>query len=191
MAGRKPVAGEHFFREYFEIDGLLSEIKQQLRHKDGYTGDIDALSRHLQLAVEREFVSPLFKRDMRKEHGYKLMEEGPQHPEGVAVADLERIEFLNFDERSFTGKELQKRARKLNINLGQHTAEYLLEHQDEIPEEWRGTYLVFPGTVWRGSGGDRSVSCLYWGGERWCLDFGWLVGRFSSDIRLVRVRDNQ
>ena len=98
MAGRKPVAGKYLFEKYFEVDGLLSEIKRQLRHKDGYTGDIDALTRHLQLAVEREFIKPFFKRDMRKERGYKLIEEGPKHPEGVTVADLERKEFLNFDE---------------------------------------------------------------------------------------------
>lgn len=191
MAGGKPVAGERFFEKYFEVDGLLSEIKRQLRHKDGYTGDIDALSGHLQLAVEREFVSPLFKRDMRKERGYKLIEEGSQHPEGVAVADLERKEFFNFDESYITGKELQKRARKLNANLGQHTAEYLLEHQDEISEDWRDTYLVFPGTVWRRSGDIRLVPCLHWYDGRWSMRFLWLDYKLFSGDRLVRVRDNQ
>lgn len=98
------------------------------------------------------------------------------------------MSFLNYDEKSITGSELEKRAGKLGADLGQHTTEWLLDHQNEIPEEWRRYYFVFPGSVWQDSDGGRRVPYLGWYGDRWCLDFGWLVSIFDSPDRLVRPR---
>ncbi|MEK9170410.1 MAG: hypothetical protein AAB674_02065, partial [Patescibacteria group bacterium] len=87
------------------------------------------------------------------------------------------------------GEVMKQRAKKLNANLGQHHAEYLLEHQDLIPKEWRGKfYLTFPGTVWRDRVGFRDVPCLSWDGGRWCLRFDWLRSVWGSGARLVCLR---
>lgn len=180
MAGNT-VTGE----QYMEIDGLMLELMRQLRQKGGYKHDVADLKRHLQLAVEGEFVKPRFKRDMAKERSWTLETEGPKHPEDVSVADLDLIEFFVIDEKDIEDVELEKRAKVLKANLGQHTAEYLLEHQSEIPEKWRGARLVFLGTVWRNSFANRSVPYLVWVGERWILSFDWLIRRFDSSNRLV------
>lgn len=99
------------------------------------------------------------------------------------------VEFLKPNESSVNGEVMKLRAKELNAHLGQRHAEYLLEHQDLIPKEWRGKYyLTFPGTVWRGSSGGRVVPCLGWNGGRWCLSFCWLGDGWLSSDRLVSRR---
>src|SRR3989344_4444850 len=106
-------------------DDVLGKFARQQR--DWFTRvekgslDPDAVMR-----VVQEIIDKAFARAMRKE-GWKLLEDG---------------------ESSILGEELVVRAREeFKINYGQHDAEWLLEHQDEIPEEFRKYYLVFTGTV--------------------------------------------
>lgn len=149
-----------------------------------YNSVMDAL----QLIFDGDIPAPLFKRDMRKEAGWTLEKEGPGHPAGVTKpGDLKLVTFLNYGEQSVTGTELEQRASELGV-LGQHTAEWLLDHQYEIPAEWRRYYLVFLDSVWQSSDGNRYVPCLYWGGGRWYLDFDWLAYGFDSFVRLVQPR---
>ncbi len=127
-----------------------------------------------------------FKYDKTKD-GWELVEPGPEFDGKQFVPDL--VEFLKSGESSVNGEEMKLRAKKLNAHLGQHHAEYLLDHQDLIPKEWRGRYyLVFPGTVWLGSHGRRRVPCLGWGGGRWSLSFGWLGRGWVGSDRLVGFR---
>src|SRR3990167_1696886 len=101
---------------------------------------------------------------------------------------LEEVYFLEGSEDYIAGTELAKRAVKLQANLGQHDAEFLLENQELIPKEFQEHYLIFPGTKWRAADGDVSVPYLRWGGDRWSLHFAWLVNGFDSGARLVRPR---
>ena len=131
--------------------------------------------------------TPAFSRDMRKE-GWELVEPGSKRTIN-SVSNLELVSFLKSGESSINGEEMVRRARKeLDANLGQEDAEWLLEHQNEIPAELRKFYLTFPGTVWRGSGGSRRVPCLDWDGDRWCLFFGWLRSDWLSGDRALRPR---
>ena len=102
---------------------------------------------------------------------WKLIKEGTKPKK---FPKLELVEFLEKGESYINGEEIIKRAVKLKADLNQYHAEYLLEHQDEIPEEWREFCIVFPATVWRHRGGRRYVPCLRWDGDRWYLSFDWL-----------------
>lgn len=104
---------------------------------------------------------------------------------------LELIEFLEKGETLISSKELRKRAVKLKANLGIDDCEYFLNHQDEIPKEFRTKYLVFPGTLLRDSGGRSHVVFLYWSGGRWRLGFYWLGGGFGGNGRLVRRKSKK
>jgi hypothetical protein len=88
-----------------------------------------------------------------------------------------------------SGKEMLEKADKLGITSGKEDADYLLAHQDEIPEEWRKYYLIFPEYLQDGDG-SGSVACFGWNGERWVLYFDWLDGDFDSDGRFVRHMTN-
>lgn len=58
--------------------------------------------------------------------------------------------------------------------LNANVLDYLLAHPHLIPEEWKGKYLFFWGTIYRGSGGRLCVRCLRWGGGRWHWYCDWL-----------------
>ena len=62
-----------------------------------------------------------------------------------------------------------------NANL----LDYLLKNPYPIPEEWKGKYVFFWGTVYRNSDDRLCVRCLYWSGDRrywssYWLDSDWL-----------------
>lgn len=107
---------------------------------------------------------------------------------GAFTPDIK--ELLKPGEYSVDGEVMKRRARELNANLGQHHAEYLLEHQELIPKELRGRVcLVFPGTVWLDGGGLRCVPCLDWDSGRWCLFFRMFGDGWRHYDRLVKPRE--
>lgn len=184
MAGY-PVTGD----QYRTIDRRMREIQRQLDQEGGSPLDPEGVARTLQLILEGDLPRQFFKRDMRKESGWTLEKEGPAYPASIVKpTDLELVAFVYYGEQSVVGAELERRATKLGADLGQHTAEWLLDHKDEIPEEWRRYYLVFPGSVWQDSLGRRRVPDLCWGGARWYLYFPRLGPRFPSGGRLVQPR---
>ena len=83
--------------------------------------------------------------------------------------------FLSDTQKSgrHEGNELRKELESQPA-LPANLLDYLLEHPHLIPEEWKGKYVFFWGTIYRYSDGDLFVRCLGWRGGRWCWDFGWL-----------------
>ena len=178
---KEMVAGD----TYESITGQLFEIGRQLRQPNGYPFDSQQLKAHLQAAIEGRFttVTGAFKRDMTKE-GWTLLENASRRINGT----IDVVPFLKTGESLVKGDVMAQRAVELDGNYSQEDAEWLLEHQDMIPEELRGYYLVFPATKWQGRGGRRGVPYLYWFGDRWILDFHWLELDWRSGGRLVSPR---
>ncbi|MDP2593848.1 MAG: hypothetical protein Q8P36_00705 [bacterium] len=58
--------------------------------------------------------------------------------------------------------------------LNANVLDYLLAHPELIPEEWKGKYVFFWGTIYRYSGGNLFVRYLYWLGGRWDWSDYWL-----------------
>lgn len=171
---------------YESITGQLFEIGRQLRQPNGYPFDPLQLKVHLQAGIEGRFgvITDFFKRDMRKE-GWILLDNAPRRLSSAVSG----VSFLKEDESSIDGEEMVHRARvELDANYGQEDAEWLLDNQDKIPAELRNFYPVFPATIWRDSGGRRSVPSLHWRGDGWVLYFFWLDSDWSSSDRLVVPR---
>lgn len=79
------------------------------------------------------------------------------------------------------GNKLRKELKDKPV-LNANVLDYLLAHPELIPEEWKGKYIFFWGTIYRGSDGHLGVRCLRWGGARWdwgddWLGDGWRGGR--------------
>lgn len=146
----------------------------------------EELSRLLRGDIEGLMKFPIFSRDMRKER-WELIEDVSE-PGEIVIANLETLSFLKTNKGDVSGDGMRQRAVELGANLSQRHAEFLLEHQQEIPKEWREYYLVFPGTVWCDSDGFLLVPYLRWRGERWNLCFYWLGRVWSSGGRLLRPR---
>ena len=174
---------------YEGITGQIFEIGRQLRQPNGYPFDPIKLKRHLQDAIEGRFDNvsiPIFANDKTKD-GWKLLENTSRRIS--SINDLELVSFLKQKESSINGEEMVRRARiELDANYGQEDAEWLLEHQNEIPAEFRKYYIAFTGTIWRDSGVDRSVPYLFWYGRRWFLRFSRLDCDWLSFDRLIRPR---
>ncbi|MFH1226099.1 MAG: hypothetical protein V1684_02370 [bacterium] len=58
--------------------------------------------------------------------------------------------------------------------LNANVLEYLLVHPELIPEEWKGKWIYFWGTIYRNSGGNLCVRCLRWRGSQWFWHDDWL-----------------
>ncbi len=59
--------------------------------------------------------------------------------------------------------------------LNANVLDYLLAHPELIPEEWKGKYIFFWGTIYRHSSGNLCVRCLFFRGGGWGWDRSWLV----------------
>lgn len=77
------------------------------------------------------------------------------------------------------GLELNKSLKGKGLNAT--VLDYLLEHPDLIPEDWKEKYVYFHGTVYRDSGGDLCVRYLYFIGGHWQAGSDWLG--YDWDVR--------
>ncbi|GEM_PF-4438035 len=123
--------------------------------------------------------------DKAKE-GWILFEDVPFYEREFAP---EFLKFLKSGETSVSGGMMRLRAEELGVNTGQHHAEYLLEHQDRIPKELQGKYLIFPRTVWLDGDDVRGVPCLDWDDGKWYLCFRWLARDWGDNGLLVGFRE--
>jgi len=77
------------------------------------------------------------------------------------------------------GTKLRNRlARKRVYNA--NVLDYLLANLELIPEEWKGKWIFFWGTIYRNSFGCLCVRCLGWGGVRWHWYYRWLDNGFCG-----------
>ena len=65
--------------------------------------------------------------------------------------------------------------------LNANVLDYLLAHPELIPEDWKGKYVFFWGTVYRDSDGNLCVRFLYWIVGRWSWGNGWLDDGWYGD----------
>jgi len=84
------------------------------------------------------------------------------------------------DGKVIEGNKLRKELAKkpaFNANL----LDYLFDNPHLIPEEWKGKYVFFWGTIYRHRVGYLYVRFLYWFGGRWRWSFGWLGLGWNDD----------
>ncbi len=100
------------------------------------------------------------------------------HTKGGQLAfDPNKIElYLSGEQKNggvIGGNRLLKMLAK-RPTLNANVLDYLLANPNLIPEEWKGKYVFFFGTIYRDSYGFLFVRCLRWGGDRWYSDYHWL-----------------
>ena len=77
------------------------------------------------------------------------------------------------DGKVIEGNKLRKELASEPV-LNANVLDYLLAHPELIPEEWKGKYVFFWGTIYRDSNGHLDVRCLCWGGGAWDWGGNWL-----------------
>ncbi|MDO8594006.1 MAG: hypothetical protein Q7R93_00635 [bacterium] len=104
------------------------------------------------------------------------------HEGGQFKFDASQVEFyLSAAQKkgSIEGNKLRKELVDKPV-LNANVLDYLLKNPHLIPDEWKGKYLFFWGTVFRSSGGSLCVRCLDWNDGRWDWDDGWLGGGWNG-----------
>lgn len=90
--------------------------------------------------------------------------------------DPGKVELYLCDEQkkgSIEGNELRKKLKGKPV-MNANVLDYLLAHPELIPEEWKGKYIFFWGTIYRHSSGRLYVRYLRWRGDEWDWGFDWL-----------------
>ena len=77
------------------------------------------------------------------------------------------------------GNDLRKKLEGSNP-FNANCLDYLLAHPDLIPDEWKGKWAFFWGTIYRHSFGDLCVRCLRWDGDEWDWYCYWLDDGFRG-----------
>ncbi len=177
------------------VAALIARLPRDLDEATAqrWTQDPDALEDALRAALLASpapgptRISAQLKHDKSAE-GWKLLEDVTE-PARVSRETIEAGPFPRVDEGLLLGDEMVALVQEIESKLGQRHAEYLLEHQEQIPEEFQRYSLVFPGTVWLGRDENHHVPCLVWTrrGE-WELQFGILEAGVDSNDYLVRAR---
>ena len=104
--------------------------------------------------------------------GWKIVEDVARSRQ-YSISDL-RIVRVHL-KGEISGHELRENAKKKSAMMGVQCAQYLLDHQEEIPERWIEYGIPFPGTVWRDSQHKGAFYMVY----IFCCDFlnkRWMYG---------------
>ena len=102
---------------------------------------------------------------------------------GQLELDLSKVKLhlsLNqMDGKYIEGNKLRKELASEPV-LNANVLDYLLSHPELIPEEWKGKYVFFWGTIYCSSSGNLYVRYLYWDDGAWDWDDVWLGFDFSG-----------
>lgn len=115
----------------------------------------------------------------------------PFIPNGWAVEEHKKGGMFKFNpekislylsKKQKSGHDLRKELADKPV-MNANVLDYLLAHPELIPEEWKGKYIFFWGTIYRLSVGSLIVRCLSWSGSEWFWGCSWLDCGFdfSSD----------
>lgn len=163
-----------------DVRGPVGDLFEKLASEDG----------------ERWF--KVFKRFLRQENPWGLLpthiidcNARPYIPDGWKVVEHQKGGKFEWNPKKIrlylsdrqrgnsyiTGNELRKELKSKKV-LNACVLDWLLAHPEFIPEEWKGMFVYFWGTIYRHSDGYLLVRYLYWDGDKWdwcnCrLDNGW------------------
>lgn len=101
---------------------------------------------------------------------------------GTWAFNPDEIELFVTDEQKkgwVKGLDIENELRGKQI-LNANVLDYLLAHPELIPENWKGKYVCFWGTIYRDSDGGLYVRYLYWSDGQWRWDDRWLDDDFGG-----------
>jgi hypothetical protein len=100
---------------------------------------------------------------------------------GIIKFDASKVElYLSKKQKNGTivGNKLREELKGKKV-LNANVLDYLLANPKAIPDEWKGKAIFFWGTIYRRSGGNLYVRCLFWSGAKWNWGGNWLDYGFS------------
>ncbi len=165
------------FRKLGE-DALMQQIAPTIKAYTTGAGDAD-MENQVKAEIEKNIIdcdaSPFI-------HDGWSVYPGNHIKGGQLEWDPGKIELWLSQEQknsSIPGHELRKQLveqKPLNANV----LDYLLANPHLIPEKWKGQYVFFWGTIYRGRRGNLLVRCLCWSSDAWHGHYHWLGNRWTD-----------
>lgn len=94
-----------------------------------------------------------------------------------------------YEPKGKTLKEVKEETKDMRV-ANWAVLQYLHEHPEHFPEEFKSYWCYFFGTLLRVGDGDWSVPCSSWDGSKFYRCADWLSGRWDSDDRVVLLDDS-
>lgn len=119
--------------------------------------------------------------------GWKVEE----HQKGGQLQwDAEKVSLYLCDEQrggSIEGNQLRKKLKGESV-LNANVLDYLLANPQLIPDDWKGRYIFFWGTIYRHSLGRPCVRYLHCFGWPWSWNYRWLDREFNDHYPAALLR---
>lgn len=116
------------------------------------------------------------------------LKEGGCHKKGGQIEwDPKKIQlYLSEQQKNgrIDGNNLRKELENHPV-LNANVLDYLLKHPELIPEEWKGKYVFFWGTIYRYLDGRLCVRYLFWDEGKWVRNCYWLDNDFYLNCPAV------
>lgn len=117
--------------------------------------------------------------------GWQLLQDHSE-PGQISADTIELAIFIEEGQPDLIGEDMVEHMLAIESKLGQRHAEYLIDNQKAIPEEFRRYSVIFPGTIWTDSVGNHYVPYIKYRQEVWTIDFGIVEGGVDDRDRYVR-----
>ena len=121
----------------------------------------------------------------KSSEGWKLLKDQSE-PAQISADSIELVIFIEEGQPDLIGEDMVEHVLAIESKLGQRHAEYLIDNQQAIPEEFRRYSVIFPGTLWTDSVGNHYVPYIRYRQENWTIDFGIVEGGVDDRDRYVR-----
>ena len=103
---------------------------------------------------------------------------------GVLSWDPKKIDFFvckEQEEESISAKKLQKIFKRKKVKLlNSKVLDFLVKHQELIPESWKEEVVVFWGTIYKGPNGQLYVRTLEWRIDKYADSYMWVSAYFGK-----------
>ena len=153
----------------------LMRSSNLLKLKEVFNGNAEIVVRKHIIDLDAEPFCP---------DGWKVKE---HHRGGQLEFDIQKIKLYLADRqkgRVLEGNGLRKELEDMPT-LNANVLDYLLSNPQLIPEEWKGDWVFFWGTIYCHSEGRLCVRCLCWRGSEWVWRYGWLSDSFDDDAPTI------
>jgi len=178
----------HQLMDSLEAKGFTPELLTRLGQFSDIPGIISVLNKTSEIVPTKHIVD--LDADPMIPNGWTVEEhtKGGQFefdPKQVAL----HLDKAQQDGGVIVGKKLRQKLkgkRVYNANL----LDFLLAHPELIPEEWKGKFIFFWGTIYRYSFGSPYVRYLCWYGDGWNWSDYWLGNNFDDDCPAVVPASN-
>lgn len=99
--------------------------------------------------------------------------------EGTYLLDPANTKLIFFKDDTVNGSDIL--AKVGNTGLNTCVLDYLMAHQELIPESWKTKHVVFPGTIFADSDGNKLFRFLKWWDNRWVIESVYINSRVYDD----------